>query len=263
MTDLAPAGLDAAAWVRRWDRQQTGYVPDREETFALMLDVLERLGAPPGRLLDLACGPGSLSDRTLARFPAAEVVALDLDPVMLELGRQTLGDRVQWVEADLRSASWHHPLPAGHFDAVVSATALHWLDTEHLPALADGLATVLRPDGVFLNFDTLLANPQQPRLAALTRELREANTTHRTADDGFEDFYIWWDALAAEPDLRELFDERERRFGARRHGSGTSLPQWEHALRAAGFAEIATLTQVMDRRLLVAIRQAGSPVRGR
>lgn len=54
--------LDAAGWLRRWDRQQAGYVPDREETFALMLDVVERLGAAPGRLLDLACGPGSLAD---------------------------------------------------------------------------------------------------------------------------------------------------------------------------------------------------------
>jgi len=56
-------GLDAQAWLQRWDRQQEGYVPDREATFALMFDVLDRLGAAPGRLLDLACGPGSLADR--------------------------------------------------------------------------------------------------------------------------------------------------------------------------------------------------------
>jgi cyclopropane fatty-acyl-phospholipid synthase-like methyltransferase len=63
-------GLDAQAWLQRWDRQQEGYVPDREATFALMFDVLDRLGAAPGRLLDLACGPGSLADRALARTRA-------------------------------------------------------------------------------------------------------------------------------------------------------------------------------------------------
>jgi|AntDryMetagUQ889_1029465.scaffolds.fasta_scaffold00860_7 SAM-dependent methyltransferase len=195
-------GLDAQAWLQRWDRQQEGYVPDREATFALMFDVLDRLGAAPGRLLDLACGPGSLADRALARYPGAEVVGLDLDLVMLELARRTLGDRVRWVDADLRSPAWTDGL--GEFDAVVSATALHWLDAEHLPTLPDGLAAALRPGGVFLDFDTLLADPDQPRLAALTRDLRVDRTDRRIAGNGFEDFGAWWAALAEEPELDEL-----------------------------------------------------------
>ncbi|MGH3565576.1 MAG: class I SAM-dependent methyltransferase [Pseudonocardia sp.] len=254
MSNTAHVGLDAASWLRRWDRQQAGYVPDREHTFSLMLDVLERLGAAPGRLLDLACGPGSLADRTLARFPDAEVVGLDLDPVMLELGRRTLRDRVRWVEADLRLPDWPDGLEPGSFDAVVSATALHWLDAEHLPHVTAGLAGVLRPGGVFANFDTLLADPADPRLAELTTDLRQKLQAQTTGDAEFEDFYTWWDALAAEPELRELFVERDRRFGSRCHGAGTTLRDWEQALRAARFAEVATLTQVMDRRLLVAIR---------
>jgi len=181
MTDLARNELDAPAWLRRWDRQQGGYVPEREETFALMLDVLERLGAAPGRLLDLGCGPGSLADRALARFPGAHVVGLDLDPVMLELGRRTLGDRIQWVEADLRSPGWPGALARGRFDAVVSATALHWLDAGRLPALAEGITSVLRPGGVFVNFDTVLVDPANPRLAALTKDLRVARTDSRTS----------------------------------------------------------------------------------
>lgn len=192
--------------------------------------------------------------RGLTRFPDAEVVALDLDPVMVDLGRRTLGDRVRWVEADLRQPTWPEALPGEPFDAVVSATALHWLDAEQLPALAAGLARVLRPGGAFLNFDTLLADPADPRLAALTRDLRVARADSRTAEDGFEDFYAWWSSLAEEAELRDLFAERDRRFGSRRHGTGTALPQWDRALRGAGFSEVATLTQVLDRRLLVAIR---------
>ncbi|MGH3917277.1 MAG: class I SAM-dependent methyltransferase [Pseudonocardiaceae bacterium] len=257
MSDIAPStschGLDAASWVHRWDRQQAGYVPDREQIFALMLDVLARLGAAPGRLLDLACGPGSLSDRTLARFPDAEVFGLDLDPVMLELGRRTLGDRVHWVETDLRAADWTGSLPTTPFDAIASATALHWLDADHLPHLAAGLAALVRPGGVFLNFDTLLADPADPRLAELTKQLRQAAHEQQT-NETLEDFYAWWESLAEEPELSEFFVERDRRFGSRRHGAGTTLVQWERVLRTAGFAEVATLTQMMDRRLLVAIR---------
>lgn len=254
MAALGHHELHAPTWLRRWDRQQAGYVPEREETFTLMLDIVERLGAVPGRLLDLGCGPGSLAGRVLARFPDTHVVGLDLDPVMLELGRRTLGDRVKWVDADLRTPEWPDELPGRSFDAVVSATALHWLDADQLPALATGIAAVLRPAGVFVNFDTLLPDPRDPRLAALIEDLDAAQTETRTSATGFEDFYTWWDALAAEPELRELFVERDRRFGPRRHGSGTTLPQWDDALRSAGFAEVTTLTQVMDRRLLVAIR---------
>lgn len=256
MSSITPStsALDATAWLRRWDRQQAGYVPDREQTFALMLDIVQRLDAPPGRLLDLACGPGSLADRALHRFPDAEVTGLDLDPVMLELGRRTLGERVRWVEADLRSPRWAEQLPTPRFDAVVSATALHWLDAEHLPHVTRGIAGLLRPGGVFVDFDTLLCDPATPRLAALTKGLRDERQQRDTGDGDFEDFYAWWGALAAEPELRELFAERDRRFGSRRHGAGTTLAEWDRALRTAGLAEVATLTQFMDRRLLVAIR---------
>lgn len=140
------------------------------------------------------------------------------------------------------------------FDAIVSATVLHWLDAEHLPHVTQGLAALLRPGGVFIDFDTLLADPADPRLASLTKDLRQALQEQQTAAEEFEDFYTWWDSLAAEPELRELFTERDRRFGSKRHGAGTTLVEWVRTLRAAGFAEVATLTQVMDRRLLVAIR---------
>ncbi|MGH3611779.1 MAG: class I SAM-dependent methyltransferase [Pseudonocardia sp.] len=250
MTDRL-ATISWQEWLHRWDAQQTGYIPDRDAAFALMLDVLDRLDAAPGRLLDLGCGPGSLADRALRRFPDAAVVGLDLDPVMLELGRRTVGDRVCWVAADLRSPDWAEQLLGAEFDAIVSATALHWLDAEHLPHIAKSMADLLRPGGVFLNLDSLLIDTAAPRLAELARAIsREAEP----AAGAFEDFYAWWAALAAEPELADLFAERDRRFGPRRHGTGTTITEWERALHGAGFAEVATLTQVMTRRLLTAIR---------
>lgn len=246
--------FDAAEWLRRWDVQQEGYIPDREQMFALMFDVVARLGGAPGRMLDLACGPGSLAGRALRRFPGAEVVAVDFDPVMLELGRRTTGAGVQWVDADLAGPEWTGLLGDGAFDAAVSATALHWLEAEEIPGLAAALAGVLRPGAVFVDFDTVLADPASPRLAAMTRDLRVERTEARTGASGFEDFHRWWDALAAEPALAATFADRERRFAGRTPSGGNSLPVWEAALREAGFAEVGTVTQLLDRRMLVAIR---------
>lgn len=253
LPDPDPSGVDTASWVRRWDRQQEGYVPDREEVFALMLDVIERLGASPGRLLDLACGVGSLADRTLSRFPDADVVALDLDPLMVKLGRRTLGGKVRWVEADLRFPDWDREIRDEMFDAVVSATALHWLEAEDLPHLASGLATIMRPGGVFLNYDVLV-DPASPRIAGVAAELRTAMQDAIINAEGFEDFTDWWDAIEAEPLFHELVAERERRFGLRPRGEGNNLPQFQQAFRDAGFSEVGTLRQINDRRLFVAIR---------
>ncbi|MEV0285277.1 hypothetical protein AB0H36_14300 [Kribbella sp. NPDC050820] len=66
-----------AGWLKRWDDQQAGYLPDREEQFALMLDIVARLVGDPSRFVDLACGPGSISARAAARFPSAEIIGVE------------------------------------------------------------------------------------------------------------------------------------------------------------------------------------------
>lgn len=78
-------GADWQAWQNSWDRQQEWYLPDREERFRVMLDMVEALVGPEPRVLDLACGTGSISDRLLKRFPKAESVGVDLDPALLAI----------------------------------------------------------------------------------------------------------------------------------------------------------------------------------
>ena len=245
--------FDAAEWVRRWDVQQEGYVPEREAMFGLMFDVVDRLDAAPGRLLDLACGPGSLAGRALARYSSAQITGVDFDPVMLELARRTLGDAVSWVDADLSAPGWTDRVGES-YDAAVSATALHWLAADDLPAFACALASVLRPGGVFVDFDTLLADPEPPRLSAMTKELRVARTGLRTGSPGFEDFQAWWAAILEEQAIAETVGDRERRFAGRERSGGSTLGQWQAALHGAGFAEVGTVTQLLDRRMLVAVR---------
>ena len=97
-------------WMQRWDRQQSVHLPEREQRFTAMLDILETQLPERFVALDLACGPGSISQRLLNRFPHARCVAVDFDPVLLLLGQNVLGDmqgRLRWVEADLRDSTWH------------------------------------------------------------------------------------------------------------------------------------------------------------
>ncbi|OLT16976.1 hypothetical protein BJF78_13655 [Pseudonocardia sp. CNS-139] len=63
----------AAAWIDRWDAQQTRYIADREERFAVIGDVVAHALGPAGDpvVLDVGCGPGSLSARLAHRLPGA------------------------------------------------------------------------------------------------------------------------------------------------------------------------------------------------
>lgn len=119
--------IDWGRWLERWDKQQTGYLPDRESRYSAMFDVLEAQLPEEFLAIDLASGPGSLSQRLLDRFSKAKCIAVDLDPVLLALGQGSLGNiggRLRWVEVDINEESWVDSLDAEQVDAVLSTTAL-------------------------------------------------------------------------------------------------------------------------------------------
>lgn len=63
MSSDVAAEIDWVEWLRRWDAQQQGYVPEREVRFSAMFDVLDELLPESFMALDLASGPGSISQR--------------------------------------------------------------------------------------------------------------------------------------------------------------------------------------------------------
>ena len=75
----------AESWQRSWDRQQEGYLPDREDRLGALVDIVEAVGGPTPTILDLACGTGSITRRILARLPGARTVAVDIDPALLAI----------------------------------------------------------------------------------------------------------------------------------------------------------------------------------
>jgi SAM-dependent methyltransferase len=245
---------DYANWLQRWDAQQQRHIPDREERFGAMVDAVAAFAGPEPRVLDLGCGPGSLSARVLDRLPGASVVAIDADPVLLAIGRGALGARtgVRFVDADLRS-DWVTSLPSpGPYDAAVSTTALHWLGLEQLVRLYHALAAVLRPGGVFLDGDRLDFDHDQRAIAAGAREVRP---DWPDAPAGAESYDAWWEAAVAEPGLAGDVAERERRWHTHPHeDEAHSYEFHQSALFSAGFTEVGTLWQHLANRVLIAIR---------
>lgn len=243
----APAEL-----LGRWDDQQAAYIADREGRFAVMLELLARTAGPAPVVVDLACGPGSLSARVLERFPAARVVAIDHDPLLLRLAADALGhhgERLTLVDGDLVGDAW----PAAIADALggvapqaaVSTTALHWLLPDQLQRVYARTAALLAPGGVLLNGDHLRFDERHPTLRRVAEE-HDSATQQAAFAAGALPWDAWWEQARGLPDGAALAAERERRFAGRDATPSTTVGFHLAALRQAGFVEVAPIWQLLD-----------------
>ena len=225
-------------WQESWDRQQESYLPDREERFAAMLDTVDAVAdGQPKRILDLAGGTGSISLRALRRFRDVEVTLLDLDPVLLTIARASLAGRATIATANLGTPDWVAALPHRDFDAVLTATALHWLQPDRLAALYAEIRTVLRPAGVFVNADHM-PEGNLPELTERLSARTEARRQARHAAGVMLSWRQWWDHVAADATLGPLVRERKRLFGELHVTDWNPPVSWHlDALRTAGFRE--------------------------
>ncbi|MGW0283700.1 class I SAM-dependent methyltransferase [Streptomyces sp. NPDC003236] len=254
MTTSTSTGTDWAAWQESWDRQQEWYMPDREERFRIMLDMVEALVGTAPRVLDLACGTGTITARLLARFPGATSTGVDLDPALLAIARGTFegDDRVSFVTADLKDPDWPARLPYDSYDAVLTATALHWLHSEPLAALYGRLAELVRAGGVFMNADHMI-DESTPRINAAERAQRHARMD-QAKRDGALDWAEWWRVAAEDPVLAEPTARRFEIYGEHADGDMPS-PAWHaRVLREKGFEEARPVWSSPSDTLLLAVR---------
>jgi trans-aconitate 2-methyltransferase len=158
----------------QWDpTQYVRYADERGRPFA---ELIARVRvADPRRVVDLGCGPGSLT-RTLAdRWPDALVTGVDSSSDMIEAAApHAAPGRVDFVRADLRE--WRPDAPV---DLVVANAVLQWVPG-HLDLLAP-IADWLAP-GCALAFQVPdnFAEPSH----TIVRELRLSARWHHRLGDG-------------------------------------------------------------------------------
>jgi trans-aconitate 2-methyltransferase len=103
-------------------------------------DLLARVGATaPRRVVDLGCGPGHLTEVLTARWPGADVRALDSSPEMVAAARERgiaaeLADVVDWS-------------PPPDTDVVITNAVLQWVPSH--PLLLPGWLQALPPGAWF------------------------------------------------------------------------------------------------------------------
>ncbi|MEV6108274.1 class I SAM-dependent methyltransferase [Streptomyces sp. NPDC051940] len=117
-----------------YDRARPGYPPRLYDDLARLAGVREG-----SRVLEVGCGTGQATVPMAGR--GCLVTAVEAGARMAQVARRNLaGTTAEVVTAEFES--W--PLPPEPFDAVVSATAFHWIDPAVRMARA---AKALRPGG--------------------------------------------------------------------------------------------------------------------
>lgn len=251
--------LSATDLVARWEDQQAAYITRREERFAILLDALALTVPADALVLDLACGPGSITARVLQRFPAMRCVGLDHDPALLRLAaaaaaERGTAERCRFVDADLLDPAWPDGLGADERPAaVLSSTALHWLPAPGLVALYETLGRLLAPGALFCNADHLRADTGRAtftRMAAAD----DAATQQAARSGGADTWEAWFALLEADPAYRPALAERARRFADRPPNPDLGPGFHVEALRSAGFAEAGPVWQHLDDYVVLARR---------
>lgn len=117
----------------------------RERTFkSALLDQAQI--APDHRVLDLACGTGTLAIQAKLQVPGASITGLDGDPEMLARARLKATRTGAAITLD-EGLSYALPYAVGSFDRVLSSLFFHHLvRSDKLKTLAE-IARVLKPGG--------------------------------------------------------------------------------------------------------------------
>ena len=244
--------LEWQRWFERWEQMQNGYIPERRQRFNLML---EFPGFPKNakiKILDLGCGPGSLSFCALEHFPAARVTAIDADPVLLAMGQkvsESFSRKMLFIHYDLCRPDWWES-HVGKFDLVLSATALHWLNAQHLGRTYQRIFRVLKPGGCFLNSDHVADD--DPKIQARFRRILQSRQKQSFAKNAADDWDSFWNGL--ESAIGKTIFKKVRARRAIWEGTDDGQPRHFHfsTLKRCGFSEVFQVWQDLGEAIIAA-----------
>ncbi len=230
-----PTDIDWDIWIDRWNQMQNRYIAMRSKRFDKIIQLIKATQQSPKRILDIGCGPGSLSERLLESFPLTEVYCVDVDPTLLwiaEVLKKKYEKRIHIFQGDLCESSWTSNF-SNPFDAVVSATALHWLDEGQLSKLYKQINFLLSSEGIFLNADHV--GSESSKIRYFWESNRDLIQSEQTIAPGSDWDSFWTDyTKTLGVDISKI---RSPLFTDRETGPEEGLPLSWHLdkLREAGF----------------------------
>jgi trans-aconitate 2-methyltransferase len=179
-----------------WDAKTYDRVSDPQ--FEWGVEVLERLElSGDERVMDAGCGSGRVTAKLLDRLPNGTVLCVDASESMIEQAREALGDRADYMVANLAELEVDEPV-----DVIFSTATFHWV-MDH-DQLFSHLRAALKPGG------RLHAQCGGQGNVAKHAEAIITVATRPEFIDNFEDMTVMWNFASPEDT-----EEKLRRAGFR------------------------------------------------
>lgn len=192
-----------------WDAETYDVVSDPQ--FSWGMEVLERLNLEGGEsAIDAGCGSGRVTAELIERLPWGRVLAVDASEAMVAKARESLGDRADYMVADLASLTVAEPV-----DLVFSTATFHWIPDHD--RLFSHLRAALRPGGRLVaqcggkgniaeHVEATAAVGAQPEFAPYLADTGDLwnyagpeETEARLRDAGFEQARCWLEPKPVQP----------------------------------------------------------------
>jgi len=124
---------------REWDAETYDAVSDPQ--FEWGMEVLERLELRGDEVaVDAGCGSGRVTEELIKRLPEGRVIAVDGSAAMVEKAKERLGERADYLVADLVELEIPETV-----DLVFSTATFHWIGDHD--RLFGRLRAALKPGG--------------------------------------------------------------------------------------------------------------------
>jgi trans-aconitate 2-methyltransferase len=195
---------------REWDAQTYDRVSDPQYQWGLeVLDRLELNGDET--VMDAGCGSGRVTAKLLEKLPNGRVLCVDASESMIEKAREALGDRADYMVADLSQLEAPEPV-----DVIFSTATFHWVPDHDL--LFSRLHDALKPRGrlvaqcggegnVAKHAQAIVAVATGPEFADHFQDMSimwnfasPGETEERLRNAGFEDVSCWLEEKPVQPE---------------------------------------------------------------
>lgn len=176
-----------------WDAMHRHYFPDYDERWQAVINAAAAhdLGEAP-RILDLGCGPGTLTRQLQEAIPRAQVVGVDADPMLVAMARAIpTPASLSFLQARIGSPEAGSLLhEVGPFDAIVSSAFVHYFHHRGLIRLHRLCRGIMRDRGILVTAERFAAPPAGRRRPTGVRSPAEAPASPWTT---------WWNETRTDP----------------------------------------------------------------
>lgn len=152
-------------------------------------------GDHPVEMLELCPGSGLITEVLLEAYPNLIPSLMEVQPIFRRIARENIrarsGRDPDLFAADLRDQDWWRAIDRGRFDLVVVSDALNGLTPKTLCNVYAGVRRLLKPGGLFFNFDRVAADC--PAIQRMYDRVRQ--DVFGRKPEHWARISAWWDCI--------------------------------------------------------------------